>query len=218
MKLVLHIVRKDFRHLRFYLAGWLGLVILMHVLIAIGPHLPGRVQSLLFLMGILLPVAKIFFLTLIISRLVQNDSPVGSTAFWLSRPVSGGRLLVSKTLFLVSTLILPLLAVEALFLLFHGVTGHDLFRSIPEVLFWQLLAVAVLVIPASLTRNLPRMVLLGFLFFVASVCSYGMVSLVLRYFRYERDYFPPLTLQTSSWIGLCLCFLVVAGAVIGHQY
>ena len=218
MNLILHIVRKDLRHLRFYLAGWLGLVVLTPIVIAIGPHLPERTQILLFFMGPLLPVAKIFLVALIVSSLVKNDTPVGSTAFWLSRPVAGGTLLLSKTLFLFLTLILPTLAAEALFLWFHGVTGHDLLRSLPEILFWQLLTITVFMIPASLTRNLPRMFLLGFLFFFASVLSYGMVYLVLHYFRYERGFFPPVTLQTSSWIVLCLCFLVVAGAVIGHQY
>ena len=218
MNLILHIVRKDFRHLRFYLAGWLGLVILMLIITGIGPHLQERTQVLLFFLGPLLPVAKIFLLALIVSSLVQNDTLVGSTAFWLSRPVSGGTLLVTKTLFLVLTVILPTLVAEAVFLCTHGVTGHDLLRSLPENLFWQLLTIAVVMIPASLTRNLPRMFLLSFLFFFASVCSYGMVYLVLRNLRYERGFFPPLSLQTSSWIGLCLCFLVVAGAVIGHQY
>ena len=218
MSLVLHIVRKDFRRLRLYLAGWLGLVFLMLIITGIGPLLQGRTQVLLFFMGHLLPVAKIFLVALIVSSLVQNDTPVGSTAFWLSRPVSGGTLLVSKTLFLVLTLILPTLAVEAIFLCFHGVTGHDLLRSLPEILFWQLLTIAVFMIPASLTRNLPRMFLLSFLFLVASVCSYGIVLLVLHQFRYDPGFLPPLTLQTSSWIGFSLCFLVVAGAVLGHQY
>lgn len=218
MKLIWHIVRKDFRQLRFYWAGWLGFFILTSVIIGIWPRLPDRIQPLLFFMDALLPIAKFFLLALIVSRLVQEDSPVGSTGFWLSRPVSGGRLLASKTLLIVSILVLPPLAVEAMLFLYQGVTGHDLLRSIPEMAFWHLLGIAVLVIPASLTKNLPRMVLLGFLFFVASVWSYGIVYLVFRYFRIERGFFPPLTLQTSSWIALCLCFLVVAGFVICHQY
>ena len=37
MKLVWHIVRKDFRHLRFYLAGWLALMILRAAVIGFGP-------------------------------------------------------------------------------------------------------------------------------------------------------------------------------------
>lgn len=217
MKLIWHIVRKDFRHLRFYLAGWWGLVILMRILIEIEANLSYGMRVLLNLMEPLLPMATFLLLALIVSRLVQNDSPVGTMAFWLSRPVSGERLLVSKTLFLGSTLILPLLAVESLFLLSHGVTGHDLLRSIPEILFWQLLAISVLVIPASLTRNLPRMVLVGFLFIIVSVWSYGIVYVVLRV-QYERIFPPPLTLQTSNWTVLGVCFLVVAGAVIGHQY
>ena len=116
MKLVWHIARKDFRSLWIYMAGWLSLVILMRVLVGIGPHLAGKATAPLFLFSTIWPVLKLFLLALIISRLLQNDSSVGSTAFWLSRPVSGGRLLVSKSLFLVTTLILPTLLVEALFL------------------------------------------------------------------------------------------------------
>ena len=218
MKLVWHIVRKDLRHLRLYLAGWLGLVILMRIVIGIEPHLRGDFQILLFLVAPLLPMATFFLLALIASRLVQNDSPVGSTGFWLSRPVSGGRLLVSKTLFLVSTLILPILVVEALFLLSHGVTGHDLLRSLPQILFWQLLAIAIPVMPASLTRNLSRLVSIGFLLLVVSVGSLGTILLVLSRYRHVHGIFPPLSLQTSSWIAFCLFFLVVAGVVVGHQF
>ena len=218
MKLVWHIARKDFRSLWIYMAGWLSLVILMRVLVGIGPHLAGKATAPLFLFSTIWPVLKLFLLALIISRLLQNDSSVGSTAFWLSRPVSGGRLLVSKSLFLVTTLILPTLLVEALFLFSHGVTGHDLVRSLPEVLFWQLLAIAVLAIPASLTRDLPRMVSFGFLLFVAMVFSYGTVAVVLRYFRYERGIYPPLTLETSVWIGFSLCLFAIAIAVVGYQH
>ena len=218
MKLVWHLVRKDLRHLRLYLAGWLGLVILMRIVIEIEPHLRSEFQILLLIVTPLLPIATFFLLALIVSRLMQNDSPVGSTGFWLSLPVSGGRLLVSKTLFLVSTLILPVLVVEALVFLSHGVTGHDLLRSLPQILFWQLLAIAILVIPASLTRNLPRLVLLGFLFLVASVGSLGTILLAVSRYRHVHGFFPPLSLQTSSWIAFCLLFLVVAVGVVGHQF
>ena len=87
MKLVWHLVRKDFRHLRVYLAGWLGLVILMRIVIEIEPHLRSGFQILLFIVNPLLPIATFFLLALIVSRLLQNDSPVGSTGFWLSLPV-----------------------------------------------------------------------------------------------------------------------------------
>ncbi len=218
MRLVLHILRKDFRHLRLYLAGWLSLVILMRVIVGIDPHLTGGYQALLYFFGNLSPVLKLSFLALIVSRLAHNDSPVGSMAFWLSRPVSGGRLLASKSLFLVTTLILPTLLVEALFLFCHGVTGHDLVRSLPEVLFWELLAISVLAIPASLTRDLPRMVSFGLLLLVAMVLSYGTVAFLLSDSRYERGFFPPLTLQTSGWIGFSLCILAIAMAVVAYQY
>ena len=41
MKMVVHLIRKDFRHLRFYLAGWLALVIVRAAVIGYGPLDPG---------------------------------------------------------------------------------------------------------------------------------------------------------------------------------
>lgn len=113
MNLILHIVRKDFRHLRLYLAGWLGLLM-------IAPHvvtLDWRLQ--LFSIGLIV-ILKIVLLALIVSSLVHNDSLVGSTSFWLSRPVSARQLLAAKSLLLTGTLIFPTLLMEVLILLFNS--------------------------------------------------------------------------------------------------
>ena len=107
MKLVLHIFRKDFRHLRVYLAGWLGLLIVAPFVVTFEFRL--QVFSI-----VLIAALKIVLLTLIISSLVHSDSLVGSRSFWLSRPVSPTQLLAAKLFFLAGTLIFPTLLVEVL--------------------------------------------------------------------------------------------------------
>ena len=109
MNLTLHLIRKDFRHLRVLLAAWLVLVILQAVLMGSGLHT--RVSDMRFLFALsqfigLLSLLKTLLLIVLVSQLVQSDSTIGSTAFWLSRPISGRKLLASKSIFLVLTVIM----------------------------------------------------------------------------------------------------------------
>ena len=81
MNLVLHIVRKDFRHLRFYLAGWLGLVILRAAVIGYGPLDSGTWDyDSFFYYELLAWFPQICLLPIMVARLVQDDSLAGSTA------------------------------------------------------------------------------------------------------------------------------------------
>ena len=170
MNLILHLIRKDFRHLRVLLAVWLGLAILQAVLIGSGLHT--RASDMRFLFALsqfigLLSLLKTLLLIMVVSQLVQSDSTVGSTAFWLSRPISGRKLLASKSLFLVLTVIIPVVLVEALLLLSNGVTLTDTLRSIPQIVLFQLFLTAVPMMLAALTPNLPKLFLLGIIAVVA---------------------------------------------------
>ena len=120
MKRTFHIIGKDFRDLRllFPLVGWWSIAILQLLLIAVFPRLPISPPAIemtlgFFLVGLAWLLAALDFglLVLIVSQLVQRDSTVGSTAFWLSRPVSGANLLAGKALFLLLAVILPTLVV-----------------------------------------------------------------------------------------------------------
>lgn len=211
MIMILHIVRKDLRHLRLYLAGWLGLLIVVCLVVRLGWG-PGL--SWIAVIGAL----KIALLALIVSKLVQEDSPVGSTSFWLSQPVSGRQLLAAKSIVLAVTLVIPTLLVEATFLLFSGVTAHDILRSIPETLIYTLFAVAILMMLAALTRSLSHMVTLG-LFFSVSVIVFLLVKSEIFFGnRLDIDPFTRMTLRSSQWIGFFLFFLALAAIVVCLQY
>ena len=212
MKLIWHIIRKDFRHLRLYLAGWLGLLI-------VAPGLAQLGQRIDFYWIGLLGLLKIVLLALIVSKLVQSDSPASGTSFWLSRPISGRRLLAAKSFFVAGTLIFPALLVEVLFLLVNGATALDVFRSIPQTLFYSLLAVAVLMVLAALTHGLSQMVALGlvflvvtFLFEVVVVETFGPGN------RLDMDPLGRMTLERSKWISSSLCLLAASVIVVCLQY
>ena len=212
MKLVWHIVRKDFLHLRFYVAGWLGLLMAVCLVVRLGWGL-----HLYWIAAI--GVLKIVLLALVISNLVQEDSPVGSTSFWLSRPVSGWQLLAAKSILLALTMVIPTLLVEVSFLLLNGVTAHDIFRTIPETLIYSVFAVAFLLMLAALTRSLTQMVALG-LFFSVAMIMFVLVK-AETFFpgnRLEIDPLTRMTLKSSQWIGFFLFVLAMAAIVVCLQF
>lgn len=212
MKLVWHIARKDLRHLRFYLAGWLGLLIVLCLVVRLGWG-PGL--HWIAVIGVL----KIALLALIVFKLVREDSPAGSTSFWLSRPVSGRRLLAAKSVVLAVTLVIPTLLVEVMFLLFNGVTTHDILRSIPETLIYTLFAVAILMMLAALTRSLSQMVALGLLLSV-SMIVFLLVKAEIFFpgNRLDIDPLTRMTLTSSKWIGFFLFLSAMAAIVVCLQY
>ena len=244
MNLTLHMIGKDFRrlHVLFPLVGWWGLVILQGFLVATFarlPHFPPPADMMLefsiTLLAWLVALLNIGLLVLIVSQLVQQDSTVGSTAFWLSRPVSGTRLLAGKSLFLALTVILPALLIEVLLLLLHGVTLYDTVRSIPQIVLFHCLVLALLMMLAALTRNLPRLMLVGILAVVGLLLVQYIFSVFFRWLG--QDVFQPEqsalmqsiaavvtrnrwddSLYFSGLIGFLLFLLVVALVVVCHQY
>ena len=234
MNLTLHLIGKDFLYLRLYLSAWWGLVILQAVLVGYAPHLspdyPGDRGHFFSLSSFawLVAVLKICLLAVIVTQLVQKDSTIGSTAFWLSRPVSRARLLSGKVLFLVLAIILPSLLVEVGLLFVCGVIPHDILRSVPQILFLALLAVATLMMLAAVTSSLARMIFAGGVALVGLPLLWFLVGGAWVLYLLEpgtvvdvdvpvAQPVPPLSLSTYV-VGIALVLLVTAVAVVGHQY
>ena len=221
MKPTLHIIGKDFRDLRLLLplAAWWVVSVLQPLLISVSPRLPSsppaiEMMSGGFLGGLawLLAALDLGLLVLIVSQLVQRDSTVGTTAFWLSRPISRARLLAGKSLFLLLAVILPTVVLQFLMLLFNGVTLNDAVRSAPQIVVLQLLVLSALMMLACLTPNLSRMLFLGVIAAVGLAIVQYTLRLPLPRNRWDRS------LDDSAVIGFSLFLLAVALAVVGHQY
>lgn len=221
MKSTFHIIGKDLRDLRLLLplAGWWAVSVLQPLLISVFPRLPSSppaIEMMLggFLAGLawLLAALDLGLLVLIVSQLAQRDSTVGTTAFWLSRPISGARLLAGKSLFLLLAVILPTVGLQFLMLLFNGVSLYDAVRSAPQIVVLQLLVLSALMMLACLTPNLSRMLFLGVIAAVGLAIVQYTLRLSLLRIRWDRS------LDDSAVIGFSLFLLAVAVAVVCHQY
>ncbi len=234
MNLTLHLVGSDLRYLRHYLGLWLGLVILQAVLVGYAPQISPvstveRAHAFsLSSFAWLVAVLKSCLLAVIVAQLVQKDCTVGSSAFWLSRPVSRARLLAGKVFFLVAAIILPWLLVEVGLFFLTGVTPHDILRSVPQILFLTLLAVAILMMLAAVTSSLARMILAGGVALLGLPLLWLFVWGAWSLFRLGTGTFAsdditvalpvPPPIYDTVYVGIALVLLVTAVAVVGHQY
>lgn len=99
MTLIWQIVRKDARRLWLLLAVWIVLILVQHGaewrLHGLAPEFPpGRrvLESLI----VLCFVIRLLVAYLLAAGLVLEDPAGGTTAFWMTRPISGGRMLTAK--------------------------------------------------------------------------------------------------------------------------
>lgn len=162
----LHIFRKDARHLRFELAAT-GLLLVILLLTGVqtweglqesGGRMPGPAGPLTVLL--------LISWSLLIARVIQTEALPGDRHFWLTRPYSRAGLVMSKALFIVTFINLPLLVTQAAIV---SMDGLPLSSNLAGLFGNQLLLSVVFLLPvaaiAALTRNLaqflPATVLIG---------------------------------------------------------
>ena len=172
MSLILHLVRKDFRRARVLLGIWCPILVLSVVLdTKIELFLDGRGPAqevgtpssaeldfaVVVLAGLMVIFLDLLIRAAIVSKLVHDDATVGSTAFWLSRPITGGTLLASKAILLALTMIPADIAVQLI--ASSHLAGSP--STSPEVFLMPVISTAVFMMLAVLTRSLAGMALLG---------------------------------------------------------
>ena len=217
MNCAVHIFRKDFCHLRLLLGVWILLTVLAtSVGVPFLNSLPGPMDGELLLALSVLIAAETVVLATIVSKLVHDDSMVGSKAFWLSRPISGGVLLTSKLLFLSLAVFLP----QKLVLL-YGASHVDVAGYLPISIDWHAIALfstpaaVYFLMAAALTPSMPRMLLLGGI--LASVATAGLLG--VTWFATElgvlssASQFEGLFAANAELFALAGCL-----AVVCHQY
>ena len=234
MNLTRHLIANDFRYLRLYLSAWWALLILQAVLIGSYAQLfPGDGPWLFSpaFLGLLVAILKLCLLTLIVSEAVRKDATIGTTAFWLSRPISKGRLLASKSLFLALAVLLPDLLVQVVLLLVHSVSLEDIVRSFPQIVLLTLFTIVVLTMLAVLTTNLPRQIFFGIIALVAVPPLWIILflvfstsfSFVLSTLHFPTEDVPvvwpvPPPSFGLHMMGMLPVLLGIAGMVVVYQY
>jgi hypothetical protein len=172
--LVAHLMRKDVREHRTWLAVFLGLAILRAALVGSGIDARIRDQNLLTSLTLgyfLLTVLHGALLVAIAVQLAQGDRLVGTTAFWLTRPVRRTDLVVAKVGTAIAALVVFPALIDALLMAVSGLSWLGAAGAIAEDAIVRLAIVLPVMALASVTTDLAVFVVsaLGTLFAILAV-------------------------------------------------
>lgn len=146
MSQILHIFRKDVRHLWIEI---LATLILLAAYVARTIHNWSTPQTfptpLDMLWGFVAPLVPIAWCFLIV-RSVQDESLVGDRQFWVTRPYDWKSLLAAKGLLAAVFVNVPLFIADVILL---GKAGFFPARYLPGLLWMQILMIVFLILPAA---------------------------------------------------------------------
>jgi hypothetical protein len=161
-----------------------------------------------------MPLLRLLLTAALTVLVVQQDSLVGTSAFWRTRPLARGMLLVSKTTTLVIGLVLMPGLMHAAAWAFLRLYGWDVWRATSGLMIEQALIVLLAAMAAILTPTPTYAVVAG----VAGVTMVSLFSAVgLPMFV---SAFPSLGLKAEGFRPTIYClFLFVLGVpAIVHQF
>lgn len=172
MNLVMHVVRADVRRFAVPMLLWIGLAAAERVMQGVGPLVTAE-QSAgeLFTFGAgLLWLARIVLGASLIAMIVQTYPLVGSTAFWMTRPIPPGVLLGSRLLVIGLLFIAVPALFDAVLMALHHVPPVDVGLVVIEGALLAAVAGVCVMTGAAWTRNFARF---------AVLCASALVLIVL---------------------------------------
>ncbi len=169
-----HIAWKDLRQHRLWIAAYLAVVVIRAVLVGSGVDAAIRDQGVLVSLGMAYMVLCVLHLALLVTtavQLVQGDRLVGTTAFWLTRPVSRGALLASKLGLAFALLVAVPVVLDGLVLVACRLALLDALGAVAEGVAIRLAVVLPIMTLAAVTGDLA-------VFVVAAVATvFGTLAL-----------------------------------------
>jgi hypothetical protein len=154
---VVHLIRKDLGEHRAWLAAFLGLVALRASLVGSGVDARITDQNLLTALSLasfLVTVLDGALLVALAVQLVQGDRLVGTTAFWLTRPVRRIDLVAAKVGTAVAALVLVPVLFDALAMVVNGLSWRHAAAAMVEGAAVRLHVVLPAMALASVTADL----------------------------------------------------------------
>jgi hypothetical protein len=167
MNLMLHVMGKDLRRLRAWLAVWIGLLFLkfgvgFYLVLWSDQESSGALRRLFnnWASGMqALTVLDVALTFLIATLLVHEDSVLGSNRFWMTKPLSGKRLLGAKALGAVAFLGLPPVILSLPWWVLCGFRLPQMALAATQTLVIQMAVVGLAMAVATLADTLARVVI-----------------------------------------------------------
>ena len=227
MDLLSYVFKKDLLRLRLIFLVWLFLIIAQAALGIGGINIAAEFlefQMFLPLLSKLISFLQGLMIIVMIPLIIQEDSLVGTTAFWFTRPISRKGLLVTKSCFISFFLIALPLITEIFVLVANKIPPHHILLAIPEILLEKLAFAIPFVVLAVLTPKSSRYALVGISVF-AVLAVIGIISSIvmiffpiLTKFLYNFDLYKNPSLESSVKVAKDIFVIVVGSLLIGHQF
>jgi hypothetical protein len=211
---IIHIFRKDIRHLRYDILIVCGLVALYTTWNVQQAHAWWLDRTVGHEFSPLIPLIVVAWAYLL-ARVIQSEALPGDRQFWLTRPYSRASLLASKILFAMLFVNLPMLISDIVTLRANGFPAAS---HIGALAWKQMLFTVMIVLPpfalASMTRRLGELIL-------ASL-GLGVVILIEESYAAGFAYgWGARWSHSDTWIRSLRLFAVIAAAgmvIVALQY
>jgi len=226
MNIITHVFKKDVIRLRYLMLVWLLLIIVQMALGIFGHKLAAEALELQMILPLLMKLIGFLqglMMIVAIPLIIQDDSVVGTTAFWYTRPILRKSLLLSKSLAMLTVLVLPLLAAELFVLASNGASGYHLALAVPEVVIEKLAFIIPFVILAAVTPKLSRYALVGIIVFAIIVVIMILISVAGMIFPAIKKFgnsniYQTASLEASYTVAKCFYTIIIGGLLISYQF
>lgn len=206
-KTIRHLVWHDARALRAPLAVWAGILALQVAVVAVGPLFVGSGNGWADVnagQGVI--VMRLAMTVILTAMIIQRDTAVGTTAFWLTRPIPSSAMWAAKLASILGwCLLLPAAVAWALFVRL-GLSAGSAFEAARQLLSEQVLFVSYAAMAASVTATLAH-------FVVAGLAGFTVLWFLTLSARAWRDALPAIRLPGPDSIYFTWAGLVIASAV-----
>jgi hypothetical protein len=215
MTLVLHLIRCDMRRFRILLSLWLLLIGASAVLDGIWPAMAVAVatRQTVGLAGHLLALAEVLFSIALITLVVQEHRLVGTTAFWMTRPIPPGALFAAKCALLTAAMVVAPVLAEIVLMVVYRVPADEIAAvAAQSSIFWALWLGIVMAF-AAFTPNMAKFALAVGGVIVATIV---LLMTIATIFIDRFDDMPPIQPagKMNDPTGGVVSTLVFIGAVV----
>lgn len=210
------VFEKDLRQFRLILLSWLGAVGVTHGVALLGgmllnTHLMFRITQPLVLQW--LSALQAVLILIFVPLIVQSDPMVGTTAFWLTRPISRLSLLRAKAVLVGSVFVgIPLL-LEISVLALNGLAWKDVFPAALLIALEKSAFIVPVFLVASLTGKFHEFFIAGIAAVLGCVAAWILLPALVPGLCFSGA---PGTAFGSLQQQMLIVF--VSALLIGHQY
>jgi hypothetical protein len=209
-----HIAWKDARQHGAWLGVYLAIVLLRALLIGSGIDAAVRDSSVLTSLGLGYQVLCGLHAALIVTlavQIVQGDRLVGTTAFWLTRPVARGSLLASKLALAIAFVVAVPVLVDVAVILRYGLPWTDAMGAAAEGALLRTGILLPLMALAAVTADLATFVVSGIAALFSAFALEALVQSLRLAPSKSNDVAETITVLVVTMVG------VGALAAFAHQ-